>query len=103
MDAMSDELIDWLNEELRDRAWSQRELSRRAKVSQATISQVLANQQKPTWDFCAAIAGPLDKSVDDVFIIVEHAEPAELSRLLQDAGFRVWCEDCEVVGVERGG
>ena len=45
----------------------------------------------------------LERLAADFPRIVEHAEPAELSRLLQDAGFRVWCEDCEVVGVERGG
>ena len=34
--------------------------------------------------------------------IVQAAEPTELSKLLQDAGFKVWCEDREVVRVERG-
>jgi len=33
--------------------------------------------------------------------MLAHAEPAEVSRLLQDAGLRIWCEEREVVGVGR--
>ena len=63
------ELISWLSTELDTKGWSQRELAKRAGISQATVSQVLSQQQRPTWDFCAQIAGPLGISVDQAFIL----------------------------------
>jgi len=61
-------LVSWLIRELEDRAWSHRELARRAGLSQTTVSQVIAGQRSPTWDFCAVIAGPLGVPVDEVFV-----------------------------------
>lgn len=64
---MSDNLIFWLANELNERGWSQRELARRADIAPTTVSEVLAERRKPTFDFCAAIAGPLGKTPVDVF------------------------------------
>ena len=59
----------WLNEQLRDRGWSQRELARRSDMSHSTISDVLGNVRRPSWDFCASIAGALDLDPDSVFVL----------------------------------
>ena len=66
---MSDELVVWLTEAIEARGWSMRELARRAGLSHATVSQVLSQQQKPTWNFCAAIARPLRVPEDTIFIL----------------------------------
>lgn len=60
-------LIRWLVNELEIRGWSQRELARRAGISQTTVSQVIAYQRQPTWDFCAKIARVLDEPLERVF------------------------------------
>lgn len=72
---MEVDLIDWLNRELRERGWSQRELARRAGVSGATISQVLSMQQRPTWEFCASVARALRVPVDDLFVLAGLKRP----------------------------
>lgn len=66
---MSDELVVWLTEAIEARGWSMRELARRAGLSHATVSQVLSQQQKPTWNFCAAVARPLRVPEDTVFML----------------------------------
>lgn len=63
---MSDKLITWLTGELRTRGWSHRELARRASLSQTAISTVLSGERLPGWDFCAAIARPLEVTPEDV-------------------------------------
>jgi len=44
-----------------------RELARRSGVSHATISMVIAEETRPSYEFCAAIAKPLDMRPEDVF------------------------------------
>ena len=57
----------WLNSRLDELGWSQRELGRRAGLSSAQVSSVLGGKRNVTWDFCAAIAGPLGLHQIDVF------------------------------------
>lgn len=92
MVTVSDELVGWLAEEIERRGWSMRELARRAGLSHATVSQVLSGQQAPTWGFCAAIAGPLDEPVDELFIRagLKRRPPAPVQ------------EEHEVVAIVRG-
>ena len=52
--------------ELTNRGWSQRELGRQAGVSGAMVSEVV-NGRPAGWDFCAAIAKPLDKTPLEMF------------------------------------
>lgn len=81
MTAMGNKLIPWLNEALRDRGWSQRELWRRSGVAQSTISNVLAGERSPTWEFCAKIAGPLGVPLDDLVVLagLKPAPPPPLA------------------------
>ena len=57
----------WMNKTLEDRGWSARELARRAGISHTYISNIASGKRLPTWDFCAAIAGPLGMSPIVVF------------------------------------
>lgn len=57
---------EWLNKELTERGWSQRELGRQAGISGAIVSEVI-NGRPPGWGFCAAIARPLEKTPLEVF------------------------------------
>ena len=59
---------EWLVGQLQDRGWSQRELARRSGISHTTVSEVLSTVRRPTWDFCASIAGALGESPDAVFV-----------------------------------
>jgi transcriptional regulator with XRE-family HTH domain len=60
-------LITWLEKELSDRGWSMRLLAKRAEISVATVSNVMAGKTPATFDFCAAIARPLGKRPEELF------------------------------------
>lgn len=64
---VENKLATWLNSELRQRGMSHRELARRAEVSGAMVSGVIAGDRNPGWDFCAAIAVPLGKPPLELF------------------------------------
>ena len=76
---MGNDLASWLNIQLNETGWSQRELARRAGVSHSTVSQVLSLQQRPTWDFCAGIAQALRVPVDEVFVLAGLKPPPPAS------------------------
>jgi transcriptional regulator with XRE-family HTH domain len=61
----------WLENELKERGWSYRELERQAgkNASDSKISLTLAGKRSITWDFCLAIAGPLGYTPEEVFKI----------------------------------
>lgn len=67
MIAIMDKISDWLNSELNERGWSQRELARRARVSPTAINDVINEKAEPGWDLCAAIAKALGLSEEEVF------------------------------------
>ena len=67
MSAMVDTLATWLNEELRARSWSGRELARRAGVSHNTIALALRGESQPTFELCRSIAGALGCPPEDLF------------------------------------
>lgn len=74
-------LSEWLTEEIRFRSWSMRELARRAGLSHSAVSLVIAGQP-PTWDFCAAIAPPLEISPIEVFLIAGKLSISDLRRAI---------------------
>lgn len=110
-----DKLIGWLSEELEQRGWSHRELARRAGLSQAAISTVIAGQRKAGWDFCASIArafnepplrvfqlagllppAPVDEEAPELrelWNLVQDMSPAEREEILKYARFRYQQDD----------
>jgi transcriptional regulator with XRE-family HTH domain len=72
---MTNNLVDWLAEELQVRGWSYRELARRAGVSHTTVSNVLAGRQAPTWDFCAAVAEAVGMAPPAAFVMAGLLPP----------------------------
>ncbi|NJK53248.1 MAG: helix-turn-helix transcriptional regulator [Leptolyngbyaceae cyanobacterium SU_3_3] len=49
---MTNTLSTFLNDELKKRGWSQRELARRAELSPTSISEVLSGRRGPGRRFC---------------------------------------------------
>lgn len=64
---MNAKFSEWLQEELDKRGWSQSELSKRAGVARATISNVLSGMRQPGPELCGAIARAFDVPQTVVF------------------------------------
>ena len=64
---MENNLSSFLNEELRNRGWSQRELARRAGLSPTSISEVLSGKRGPGKRFCQAVAKALQVPPERIF------------------------------------
>lgn len=73
MDAES--FREYLSSRLKEKAWSIRELARRANISHTWISNVLSGQTEPSWDFCAAIAKPLGLQPIEIFRLANLMPP----------------------------
>lgn len=73
MDAES--FREYLSSRLKEKAWSIRELARRAGISHTWISNVLSGQTEPSWDFCAAIAKPLGLQPIEIFRLANLMPP----------------------------
>jgi len=56
---METEFTTWLSDKMNELNLSMSKLARKSGISHATISQVMSKKQKPTHDFCSAIAQPL--------------------------------------------
>lgn len=63
--AMS-KLSDWLNKEIGKRGWSYREFARRAGISSGTVSNVLSDRTRPSWEFYEGTAKALRMPLEDV-------------------------------------
>lgn len=61
-----DTTLCWISRKLDDLGWSQGELSRRAKISTATISRVLSGKEKPSLKFYAGISRALSIPLPEV-------------------------------------
>ena len=59
MYCMATEIGDWLLAELNRRNWSQNELGRRAKISSATVSNLITGAKKPEQETLKSIANAL--------------------------------------------
>jgi len=64
---MKDTLSTWLNTELRERGWTERELARRAGLSHTAINNALSGQYKTRLDTYRGIAHAFEMSLEDVF------------------------------------
>ncbi len=58
---------EWVRKQLVETGWSMRELARQANVSHSLVAKVMSGQQ-PSWEFCAAIAGPFGVSPIEILL-----------------------------------
>lgn len=107
---MSTYLSRWLADELNRRGWSQRELSRRANISQAQISKVLSGEE-PGQLFYIAVSKALgytpasierlnedgtsptayvEMSFDELHEVVQQLSPEDRAEVLEYAFYRLW-------------
>lgn len=63
---MATEIGDWLLVELNKRNWSQNELGRRAKISSATVSNLITGAKKPEQETLKSVAEALRVPVAEV-------------------------------------
>lgn len=61
----------WLQSQMDDKGWSQKELARRSGISQPLISLIISGNRQPSWDACAALASALGTSPVEVFVMAE--------------------------------
>jgi transcriptional regulator with XRE-family HTH domain len=59
--------INWLNQELKERRWQQKDLAEAAGVSDSTITLVLKGDRKPGADLCNGIARAFGIPPEEVF------------------------------------
>jgi transcriptional regulator with XRE-family HTH domain len=68
MERNEDRFMSFLAGQLAERGWSQRELARRAGLSQAAVSRVIAGDNRPGLVLCEGIAKALDLPLETVLI-----------------------------------
>lgn len=61
------QFVNWLNEQLSERGWSQRELARRARLSHTSIARVVDGSRNPSADFVASVARALGERPESLF------------------------------------
>lgn len=59
--------INWLNNLLAEKGWTQAELSKRAQISPAMISSVLSGSRDPGMNFCNSVATALKLPPEEVY------------------------------------
>mgnify|MGYP001824781144 CR=1 FL=1 len=83
---MTNDVLIWINEEMDNRGWSQRELARRADLSHGTISKVIAGQTRVTFEFCHAIAQAFGEPPQKLFRLAGLLPPlpSEQDELIEE-------------------
>ena len=76
-------LINYINARLNELNWSQNELARHAKVSKASISDVM-NGRRPGIEVCKAIANALDVPEKTILVLSGHIEDHDHSEELDE-------------------
>jgi transcriptional regulator with XRE-family HTH domain len=66
MVCMDDKLTLWLSNEINERGWSIREVSRRAGISHTTVAQILSGHRAASAAACIALARALRVPSEDV-------------------------------------
>jgi transcriptional regulator with XRE-family HTH domain len=71
----NESFINWINQELDKREWSQADLARIAHLSPGGISHILTGTRKPGIDVCEKIAKAFKIPADEVFRIANLLPP----------------------------
>lgn len=89
--------IDWLNNKLTEKGWTQADLSKRAQVSTAMISSVLSGRREPGINFCNSIASVLRVPPEDVYrlagLLPSEPEPEDKTLYKIQTLYRTLRED----------
>lgn len=80
------DLITWINGEIKKKGWSNNELARRAGMSSSGMSRVLTGENKITWEFCYQVAQALKEPPEKLFRLAGLLPPAppERDQLIQE-------------------
>ena len=76
------DFVSWLEEELKQRGWSQSKLAKRGNIRANTVSRVLSHERNPGPDFCRAVARALGYPQEYVFRkagLIDDPPPSPLS------------------------
>ena len=85
---MSEELRDWITQELKKRHWSRRELARQTDLSPAIVQKTLKGERNPSSEFCVKVAQTLGESPEKLLRMagilpqVDETLTHELSELI---------------------
>ena len=63
---MKDKLVEWIEQQLRDRGWSQSELSRRARIDKSYLSKILRGERQPSLSFYTDLAEALNEPIEKI-------------------------------------
>lgn len=56
------ELKDWIDQEIKQKNWSRRELARRTGLSTSLVQKILKGERNPSTEFCIKVAQALGES-----------------------------------------
>lgn len=62
------DFLEWINDELNDRGWSQNELARRMGWSSSAVSKTMNQQSKVSYAFCEDLAKAFYMQKEDVLV-----------------------------------
>jgi len=62
--------VDWLNNELRERGWTDSEFARRAELAPSSVSMVMSGHRGPGVEFCLGVARALKIPGDKILRLV---------------------------------
>ncbi len=82
---MSNDLVNFISQELEERGWSMRELARRAGLSPTTISDVINGSARPGLEFYRGVSRAFQVPLDDVLRIAKvlPSLPPETARTVE--------------------
>ena len=80
------DFLDWLNDTIKAKGWSNNELSRRANVSSATVSNLFNGRHAITFDLCVNLSNALHVPPEDILRRAGLLPPGTGGERVQSAG-----------------
>lgn len=84
---MKTDFVSWINEQLKERSWSQAELARRGHFSTGALSRIMNRERMPGVDICRGIAeafGMRDVDVMKIAGLADSPSPDEQTPSLRE-------------------